>query len=55
MKSMYTRLLCAMLSTAGAAGLVAFADPANAVGAAPTRHCVILAAAATPVSIDHRG
>ena len=55
MKSFYTRLLCAMLSTLGAAGLVAFADPANAVGDGAAHHGVGMAAAAAPASIAHRG
>ena len=55
MTSILTRACCAMLSIVGAAGLVAFADPANVPGTAKTAPVAMAVAAAGPIAVAHRG
>ena len=55
MTSLYTRFVCAMLSTVGAAGLVVFADPANAVGSLSAKPHTTLIAAARPLVAANNG
>ena len=55
MKIFCTRLVCAVLSALGATGLLAFADPANAVGGLSQRPPVIVAAVASVPGTSHHG
>lgn len=55
MNTFFTRLVCMVLSTLGAAGLFAFADPANAVGGLSQRAPVTVAAVANATAMTRHG